>query len=205
MISGLSLPNDSSSRLATLLRALILCLIAGPSAFAADLRPATFKSILAAIQGNPTERVHFKEKRTIRSLKKPLIAEGYLNFLPPDTLIKKIEHPTPIQYALSATEIRVTDEVSGEVHSLPNDAIPELSLIRSSLLNLLNGDESGLSILWNISVGGSLQHWHLSLTPRDGVAANIRMVEFDGQTGNISRMHIVHVDSSEDDLILSRP
>jgi Outer membrane lipoprotein carrier protein LolA-like len=166
---------------------------------------ATTDSIFQAIHTQPLGPIHFKETRTLKALKSPLLSEGVLEYLPPDTLIKHIKAPQALRYELSPSEIRVTDETKGDTKSLPTETIPELGLIAESLIDLLTADKAGLESHWLLSIGGSMQKWHLALTPRENGTSAIRLVTFDGQGGRISKIHILQADDSESDLVLSLP
>ncbi len=166
---------------------------------------ATTDSIFQAIHTQPLGPIHFKETRTLKALKSPLLSEGVLEFFPPETLVKHIRAPQAVRYELSPSEIRVTDETRGDTKSLPTEAIPELGIIAESLIDLLTADKAGLEGRWLLSIGGSMQKWHLALTPRDNGTSAIRLVTFDGQGGRISKIHILQADDSESDLVLSLP
>ena len=162
----------------------------------------TLENTLQALLNQKSQRIPFLESRSIKSLKEPMKSRGYLEFFPPDTLIKTVESPSPVTYPLSSREIRLTDGGTGESHSLRPDDIPELAYLGSSLTHLLTGDKEGLLSRWHVTVGGTNRRWRMTLIPREKDASGLRIVEIAGKEGVLVKLHVEALDGSISDLSL---
>lgn len=167
-----------------------------------SVEPQTLEKTLQGLMESSSQRMSYQETRSLKSLNTPLISSGYLEFHPPDTLIKTVEKPLASTYLLSSQEIRVTDGNTGESHSLGPDAIPELAYVGSSLTSLLTGDKAQLLARWTVSLGGTNHHWQMSLIPLEKDVSGLRMVRIEGQEGHLKKLHIEALDGSISDLSL---
>jgi len=169
------------------------------------LESQTLDQALDNIKERKTRRIPYQESRLIPSLKTPIMTHGVLEFIPPETLIKKVEAPVPATYLLSKSEIRLTDEVTGETHSLKPDAIPELAYIGSSLMSLLMGDKATLLTRWQVTVGGTHRRWEMNLLPADQRASGLRRIRVEGREGLLQQIYIESNDGSISTLKLGLP
>jgi len=163
---------------------------------ASRLEPQSMDRVLEVLKTQDTRRIPYQELRMIPALKAPIESKGLLEFIPPDTLIKSVEVPTPSTYRLSSTEIRVTDGATGEIRSLKPETIPELAYIGSSLTSLLNGDKAALLSRWRVTLGGTTHQWKLNLVPIDRDYSGLRLVTFEGHESDLKKIHIEALDGS---------
>lgn len=171
----------------------------------AKLEPQTLDTLLEALKLQEPRRIPYLEFRIIPALKAPLQSKGFLEFIPPETLIKSVELPIPSTYVLSSTEIKVTDGSTGESHSLGPEAIPELSYIRSCLTGLLSADKAALLAHWRVSLGGTHQRWTLNFVPIDRDLSGLHLVTLEGQANVLKKIHIEALDGSTSNFILGTP
>ena len=169
------------------------------------LEAQTLDQALYGLKERNTHRIPYQESRLIPSLKAPMQTRGVLEFLPPDTLIKRVEAPIPTTYLLSSTEIRLTDDTTGETRSLKPDAIPELAYIGSSLVSLLVGDKVALLSRWHVTLGGTTRLWEMYLIPVEKDLSGLRRVRIEGQEGDLKKLHIEAIDGSISNLTLETP
>lgn len=185
-----------------------LMLIAGES-FAeskpSHLETQSLDQVLDGLKDRNTRRISYQESRWIPSLKAPMETRGILEFLPPDTLIKRVESPLPLTYLLSSTEIQLTDGTSGETHSLKVDAIPELAYIGSSLVSLLVGNKAALVARWHVTLGGTHRRWEMNLVPIEQEISGLRQVRIEGREGDLKELYIEGLDGSISKLTLGTP
>jgi hypothetical protein len=170
-----------------------------------QLEAQTLDQALHKLKERKTRRLPYQESRWIPSLKAPMETRGILEFLPPDTLIKKVESPLPATYLLSSTEIKLTDGTTGEIHSLKPDAIPELAYIGSSLVSLLVGDKAALVSRWHVTVGGTHRLWEMTLLPIEQEGSGLRRVRIEGREGDLKKLSIEALDGSISNLTLGTP
>lgn len=75
--------------------ALIATLLASSHLLAADLSSNEIDALLAKIPPNSGRTVDFREEKSLRLLKEPVISEGKLSFQPPDQFRREVQKPTP--------------------------------------------------------------------------------------------------------------
>jgi hypothetical protein len=166
--------------------------------------PVTLSLILMDLKATPAGPIPFQEQRHIAALKAPLQSHGTLAFLPPETLVKTVEGPEPLTFWLSPLEIRIT-EGHQPAQSLSPESLPELDLLRSSLIALFQGDQAKLEAQWHIQVGGSEQHWTLHLVPRVSEGLELESVRLEGRNHQLQSLRIQFRDGSANALTLGSP
>ena len=169
------------------------------------LEPQTIERLLEGLKAQGSRPIRYQELRMIPALKTPIQFMGFLEFLPPDTLIKTVERPVPSTYVLSSSEIKVKNETTGEEHSLKPESIPELAYIRSGLTSLLSGDKATLLAQWRVALGGTNREWKLNLIPDNRERSGLRWVEFKGRNGLLKTIQIEALDGSKSTLSLGAP
>jgi|GEM_PF-2802109 Outer membrane lipoprotein carrier protein LolA-like len=166
------------------------------------LAAQTLDQVLDGLRERSLSQIPYQESRSIPALKAPLETRGVLEFIPPETLIKRVESPVASTYLLSNTEIRLTDGATGETFSLKPDAIPELAYIGSSLVSLLMGNKADLLSRWHVTLGGTQRQWEMNLLPIKQDESGLRRVRIEGREGDLKKLYIEALDGSISTLTL---
>lgn len=162
----------------------------------------TLESLLTTLKENPSRRVKFHETHRMGALTRPLESEGELAFTPPSTLLKEVKSPRAITYRVEGDKVFIDDPQSSlnEVFSLSDTGVLEafIEAIRAPLA----GDLLTLQRFWEPHLGGSFEHWSLTLIPHDpGVKALVHRVTVKGQGGQIIAMSIEEANGDSTQLL----
>ncbi len=139
--------------------------------------------------------VTFTERKYIAILDRPIDSSGELRFDAPDRLEKRTLKPRPETLLLEGD--RVTARRGHREHVLDLKQYPQVVPFIESIRATLAGDRSALERVFELKFDGSLEHWTLSLTPRDAkLAGTVRDIRIEGES---DRIHTVEIREADGD------
>ncbi len=106
----------------------------------------------------------FVEKKYIAALEQPLESSGELSFIAPDRLEKRIVKPKPEAVVLDGDKVLI-ERSNGRKLTVSLNERPEVSGFVESIRATLVGDRAVLERIYHLNLDGSMEQWHLSLTP----------------------------------------
>lgn len=173
----------------TALRVLVLvCALLPDIGLTAE--PWRLPELLAALARHGDSRVDYVETRTIALLKQPLRLEGFVEFRHPAYLAKHVLKPSEEHYVIDGDNVTVTKPGDPAI-TLSLSSHPALEAFTASLRAPLAGDSATLNRYYQISLGGSRQHWLLALAPRrSDMAALVRLVKLEGRGDRLESLSI---------------
>ena len=160
--------------IASIASALLMANVAAQPATAPET--ISVDTIVAGVAKHAQGAVRFREVRSLRLLKEPMVATGVLRFKRPDRLERIVTEPVPETVVIEGNAL--TSERDGvRTVVVMDDRVPAIALIRS-LTAVLQGNAARLAELNDVSVDGTAKQWTLTLRPRDGASPveRIRMV-----------------------------
>ncbi len=155
-----------------------------PPALATDL-----PTILATSRVAPPARVAFLEERYNPLFERPLLLEGYLEYLGPGALRKVIQ--APFDEAFSIADGAITMERDGESRRLPVRRSKSLETMLGAFEGVLSGDADMLASVFDYEVRGETSDWTIDLTPRSRrIAKQLSSLELRGNDAGVSQISI---------------
>lgn len=131
-----------------------------PAALAA---PASADDLFAAFATMPGLEARFVEEKHIGLLAAPLRSEGTLYFMPPGTLARRVERPSPSQVLITPEAVHFSD--GGGAQTIPLASRPELRALIESMVWLLAGDATSLRAAYAVGYETDGDRWTVTLTP----------------------------------------
>jgi outer membrane lipoprotein-sorting protein len=159
-------------------------LISLPLALAAQT-PVTSAEILQRVSAAVAPEVEFREVRTTRLLKSPLVSSGQLRYAATGRLERNTQQPFMETVVIDG--MQVTIDRAGTTTELSLIAGTPLAAMVQTLRAVLGGQVDELDVLYRTTARGSLDRWTLSLEPRtsDGSVQAIRLSGSAGFVGEI--------------------
>lgn len=143
--------------------------------------------LLQFISENSAGVVDYTEKRETPLRDEPVESYGQLEFIVPDTLIRRIESPVQAEFTISGQQVTILRD--GRSKSRKLDQMPGLRGLAESLRATLAGDRERLETYYELQLKGSPEHWKLVLTPSDeGLEQVIESMEISGAGALISEV-----------------
>lgn len=165
--------------------AVVFSLLPLAAAAQAPHDPVTPTEILQRVAAAVIPEVGFREVRTSRLLKSPLISRGRLRYQTGGRLERETRHPVAELVVIDG--MQVTIERAGTTTELTLLAgTPQFALVQA-LRAVLGGQVKELDAAYRATAEGSLARWTLQLEPREagGVVRAIRLSGRDGLVGEI--------------------
>jgi outer membrane lipoprotein-sorting protein len=158
------------------------------SSAAAAQAPITPAEILKRVSAAVSPEVGFREVRTTRLLKTPLVSSGVLRYSPPNRLERETRQP--MQEIVVIEDLQVTIDRGGSqtVVSLISGS-PPATMMRT-LRAVLSGQLHDLDTLYLASAQGSSERWTLNLEPRSTDTV-IRGVRLAGSGGTVEEIEVL--------------
>jgi hypothetical protein len=107
----------------------------------------------------------FTEEEHLSVLKQPRRSSGRLIYDAPDHLEERTLTPRPQTLVLDHGLLTMT--FHGRSRTLPLAQYPQIAPLIDSIRATLAGDRAALERTFELMFSGSLEHWQLTLTPRD--------------------------------------
>lgn len=195
------LPAGIAAAMKPWVRVLIAAIVLGSCGarpVAADA-PATESPALTQVLGLFAARhqghVAFTEVHELAMLKKPVASSGELLYVAPDRLEKRTLAPKPESLVLARGML--TAERGHHQYVVALSAAPQVVPFVESVRATLAGDRPALERYFTIRFEGDLEHWRLTLIPRDATLA--KSVKQLLMVGERDAIHTVEVRESDGD------
>jgi outer membrane lipoprotein-sorting protein len=145
---------------------------------------------------------HYVERRYLRFLKAPLIANGVLIFTAPNRLEKKTLEPSVEDMIVNGDMLTIQRD--GQTQSLSLSAYPQIGAFIEGIRATLTGDAASLQRIYEVDLQGSASRWSLQLEPRDpAMQAVVRSIAISGSGDVIARIETVEHDGDRTDMVIT--
>jgi outer membrane lipoprotein-sorting protein len=135
-------------------------------------------------------QVDFVEQHFLKVLKRPVESYGVMIYDAPRRLEKRTVEPRAESLVLDGDELTI--QRKGRTHVLELSAYPSILPFIESLRATLAGDLPALERIFNVDFAGTLEHWTLTLNPRDSkVAKTVSQVRIDGSRDALLKVEIL--------------
>ena len=125
-----------------------------------------FKKIAEKLQENKIVRAEFKQSKTIKTLKRPLLSEG--NFLIATSKGLYFETTKPFeQLTVITADYLIQKDSGGNVSKIKSDAHPLLQKSTESFLSIFSGKTESLKEQYQIYLLEEGENWQIGLMPKD--------------------------------------
>jgi outer membrane lipoprotein-sorting protein len=134
--------------------------------------------------------VDLVEQHFLKVLKRPVESYGVMIYDAPRRLEKRTVEPRAESLVLDGDELTI--QRKGRTHVLELSAYPSILPFIESLRATLAGDLPALERIFNVDFAGTLEHWTLTLNPRDSkVAKTVSQVRIDGSRDALLKVEIL--------------
>jgi hypothetical protein len=190
--------------LTALLLALGLALLPPAVARAQDQAPdpGLLTALMAKLAAIPQRRANFTEDRHFAALTSDLQSQGWLLYQRPSFLQKMTTGPQPENLTVEGDTLR--DAQANRAERLVSlDSQPEIEALVDAVRGPLSGDLAMLRKHYQVTASGTLDAWHLTLTPTeapvqrllhdvaiDGIGTDIRIIRITQANGDTQTMSI---------------
>lgn len=131
-----------------------------------DESMAQFKKIAGKLQENKIVRSEFKQSKSIKALKRPLLSDGIFLIALGKGLYFETTKPFE-QLTVITPEYLIQKDSGGNVSKLNADAHPLLQKSTESFLSIFSGKIDTLNKQYNIYMLEENGEWQIGLTPKD--------------------------------------
>ncbi len=150
--------------------------------------PMTPAEILQRVAAAVTPEVGFREVRTTRLLKSPLVSSGRLRYQSNGRLERETRQPVAELVVIDGTQ--VTIERGGTTTELSLMAgTPQFAMVQA-LRAILGGQVNELDAVYRATAEGPLDRWMLQLDPRDTAGA-VRAIRLSGSSGLVGEIEVL--------------
>jgi outer membrane lipoprotein-sorting protein len=161
----------------------------------------TSAEVLQRVSREVTPEVRFREVRTTKLLKTPLVSEGKLRYAPPDRLERETLQPVRETVVIEGMQVAIERDGSQTVMSLVSGTPPAAMI--QTLRAVLSGNLPELESLYRASALGSTERWTLHLEPRSGETP-VREVRLYGKGGMVDQIEVLERGGDKTVTTLSR-
>lgn len=167
---------------------LFLASLIVPSAHAAELG---LEELMQGLGNASGYRANFTETKHLSMLKQPQRLEGMLVYHPPDRLKKVVTKPQEKIYDIHGQTLTISTP-DGDNRRIAIDRHALLRTLVTTLRGILAGDLEQLRAAYHLDLKGSMQAWHLRLSPKsDRVREEIRVIHVKGRNQQIRSIKTV--------------
>lgn len=170
-----------------LARACTSALVALPLALVAQV-PVTSAEILQRVSAAVTPEVGFREVRTTRLLKSPLVSSGRLRYAATGRLERETQQPFAEVVVIDG--LQVTIDRSGTTTELSLIAGSPLAAMVQTLRAVLGGQAVELEALYRTAALGSPDRWTLLLEPR-ATGGSVQAIRLAGSGGSVGEIEVL--------------
>lgn len=168
-------------------RLAVLLLAVGPSLTMAQ--PAVSAAeVLQAVSRSVTPEVQFREVRTTKLLKVPLVSNGVLRYSPPDRLQRETLQPVRETVTIEGQQVTIDRDGAQSVVALATGSAP--AGLVDTLRALLGGNTQQLEALYRMRAEGSIDHWTLVLEPT-ATDTSLREIRVSGRSGMVDQIDVL--------------
>lgn len=121
----------------------------------------------------------FVQTKTLQALKHPLLTSGRMAFARGLGVLWRVEKPYQVSYALSDERVIEVDPDGNRKVRAARD-VPALAQIGRIFQAIFQGDIGALEGYFQVTVGGSQEHWQVDLTPKPELARFLKGIQAQG-------------------------
>lgn len=141
------------------------------------------------------DTVQFTERKYLHSLSKPLELSGLLKYEAPDHFVKQTLQPRPETMTIDGDTLTI--ERSGKSRTLQLQDYPMMQAFIECIRGTMRGDLSGLRQYYNLEFSGDMQHWQITLLPKD--SRLLKVIQTILITGNANHIDVVEIRQAKGD------
>ncbi len=139
----------------------------------------TLNQLMQSLAATGDSKASYSETRSTRLSRRPLESSGELEFIAPNTLIRRIILPRPAVYEVRGDSVMV--EQRGKRRNYSLQQLGAMAGFVESLRATLAGDLSALENHYKLSLTGDMHKWELQLVPESSaLAKKIKYIEIQG-------------------------
>lgn len=176
----------------------MIAVIASTSALVIPAAPAraadpawTIDRLMAALRRTTSDKVDFRETKTLAALKSPLVQTGTLVFRQPAFLEKHVKTPFDERYTVEGDQLTMVRR-SGRPITLSLASQPVLWAFIESIRGTLSGDAAALERFYKLELEGDASRWSLTLLPSQiEMVDYVRFIRITGSQGKPSTIEIL--------------
>lgn len=125
-----------------------------------------FKKVAEKLQENKIVRTVFKQTKTIKALKRPLLSEGFFLIAPSKGIYFETTKPFE-QLTVITADYLIQKDSGGNISRIKSETHPLLQKSTESFLSIFSGKTESLITQYNIFMLESENGWQIGLTPKD--------------------------------------
>lgn len=157
----------------------------------------TIESLMELLRERRELSVPFEEATYSSLLTEPVMARGFLKFVPPEGLEKVITAPFHERYVVEGDRVTFESERRGVKRTVSLEEYPALRSFVEAFRSSLNGDVVQLRQVYEVTMDGNRGKWTLLLRPRD--ASGKSVVDYILLTGSEGRVATITIRSPDGD------
>ena len=181
---------------------LIILLICALFQTTVQAQGGLLESVFQLLAERHSYSADYVEMKHLSFLDVPLSHSGQLDFLPPDTMVRKQHSPKAQTFTITGQQLTI--EAKGETKQMALDRVPGMQAFVVSMQAVLSGDIARLKNFYSVAISGGVDEWVLQLTPLDEQLRDyIETIHFAGQQGRVTRIKIYELGGDWSDMKLT--
>jgi outer membrane lipoprotein-sorting protein len=147
------------------------------------------EQLMKQLAASTYNTAHFTEHRYLQSLNQPLELSGILKYEAPDHFVKQTLQPRMETLTIDGDKLII--ERRGKSRTLQLQDHPMMQAFVVCIRGTMRGDLSGLRQYYNVELSGDMQHWQLTLQPKDSrLLKAIQTILISGSANHIDVLEI---------------
>ncbi len=160
-------------------------LLAYNSGYAGPVTDSSLEAVLLNLSKIKHSKARFVETKFISILDNKIKLTGTLEYITPDTLIKKTITPQPEFFKVSGDKLHIV-KADGEQYDLLLSNYPVIAVFTEAYRGVLGGNLRTLNDYYDVSFKTSENNWTITLLPLDEEALEyIEAIELSGSDTHI--------------------
>ena len=144
----------------------LLVLLVNPALAFATTQPSNFTQVQAELSKQSNISGNFKQIKIIKLLSQPLVSTGHFSLSKQYGL--QWLQTTPFKSRLMVTQNKIVQQLENNPPTvLTQKQQPIIFSFSNIFLNVFNGNISQIRQYFDVDFSGNLQHWQLTLKPKD--------------------------------------
>jgi outer membrane lipoprotein-sorting protein len=166
---------------------------AGSASFSVD-------TLMHAFAQRKSGDARFTELKYLSNLKGPIESSGTLAFRAPDHFEQQTLKPRAQSVVVDGDTVTMSRDNRQRVVSLSQ--YPEIAMLVNSIRGTLTGDRTSLERVYKLTLAGTPDAWHLTLTPADpALAKSVDHIVVSGGEGSdhVAQIHTIETFQADGD------
>jgi len=161
--------------------------------------------LMIGLSENKYKKSKFSESKNAFYLDKPILAEGTIEFRPPDTLIKKTIKPVQVIQEITADSIRTIDE-NGEEAILELSSQPAVAVLFQTIKGVLTGNKEVIENNFSTTYKSENSSWTLLLKPKEEYLTSwFKKIVIAGMGYKVSSIKIIEANNDTTIMKINEP